>query len=172
MDRRLDYRDAVDFLVVDFLVVDFFADVDRAVVDRDFAEALLVVAFLAVELFAVELFAVELFVVDFPAVDFFAVDVFFFAVLRDEPRALDFDRPEREAAARTGASGRSTRSATGSGCTPFGSSSTARSAASARSARTSEMTRAGCRAREAWTRFVRSTTNMSRSGSIQMDVPV
>src|SRR3954469_20513905 len=49
---------------------------------------------------------------------------------------------------------------------------TASAAASARSARTSLITLAGRRARAACTRFVSSTTNMSRSGSIQSDVPV
>ena len=56
--------------------------------------------------------------------------------------------------------------------TPPSSSVTASAAASARSARTSLMTFAGRRALAAWTRLVRSTTNMSRSGSIQSDVPV
>ena len=49
---------------------------------------------------------------------------------------------------------------------------TASAAASARSARTSLITFAGRRARAACTRFVSSTTNISRSGSIQSDVPV
>lgn len=49
---------------------------------------------------------------------------------------------------------------------------TARAAASARSARTSLITFAGRRARAACTRFVSRTTNISRSGSIQSDVPV
>ena len=49
---------------------------------------------------------------------------------------------------------------------------TASAAASARSARTSLITLAGRRARAACTRFVSSTTNISRSGSIQSEVPV
>lgn len=49
---------------------------------------------------------------------------------------------------------------------------TAAAAASARSARTSEMTFDGRRALAACTRLVSSTTNMSRSGSIQSEVPV
>ena len=48
---------------------------------------------------------------------------------------------------------------------------TAHAEASARSARTSEITRSGRRARDSKTRLVSSTTNMSRSGSIQIDVP-
>jgi hypothetical protein len=51
-------------------------------------------------------------------------------------------------------------------------STTASTAASDRSARTSAMTFPGCAARAAWTRLVSSTTNISRSGSIHIDVPV
>ena len=53
-----------------------------------------------------------------------------------------------------------------------GSSVTEAAAASAKSARTSEMTFDGRRAFAACTRFVSSTTNISRFGSIQRDVPV
>src|SRR5512140_561984 len=53
-----------------------------------------------------------------------------------------------------------------------GSSVTATAAASVRSARTSAITLAGWRARAACTRLVSRITNISRSGSIQRDVPV
>jgi len=51
-------------------------------------------------------------------------------------------------------------------------SSTESAAASARSARTSAITFDGRRARAAWTRLVSRTTNICRSGSIQIEVPV
>ena len=66
----------------------------------------------------------------------------------------------------------SARNVRGMAITFSGLSTTDATAASARSARTSEITLAGRRARAAWTRFVSSRTNICRSGSIQIDVPV
>ena len=66
----------------------------------------------------------------------------------------------------------SARKVRGMAITLSGLSTTEATAASARSARTSEITLAGRRARAAWTRFVSSSTNICRSGSIQIDVPV
>ena len=82
--------------------------------------------------------------------------------------------PSASACTRDGSSpprGRRGTSRASRGC-PACESVTARAAASARSARTSVITFAGRRARAACTRFVSSTTNISRSGSIQSDVPV
>ena len=66
----------------------------------------------------------------------------------------------------------SARNVCGIEITLSGLSTTDATAASARSARTSEITLAGRRARAAWTRFVSSRTNICRSGSIQIEVPV
>ena len=155
---------AVDFFAVDFAAVDLDFDDDF---EDDFEDDFDALAedFDLDEDFALDFDALA----DFEDFDFEALDV----LPRDgraEPRPLFFF--ERDDVERERLCGRSTRSETGSARTPFGSSSTATSAASARSARTSEMTLAGWRAREAWTRFVSSTTNMSRSGSIQIEVPV
>src|ERR1035437_30938 len=67
---------------------------------------------------------------------------------------------------------RSARNDAGISATARFSSVTARAAASARSARTSAITLDGRRALAAWTRFVSRMTNMSRSGSIHIEVPV
>ena len=66
----------------------------------------------------------------------------------------------------------SARNVRGMAMTLSGLSTTDATAASARSARTSDITLAGRRARAAWTRFVSRSTNICRSGSIQIDVPV
>jgi hypothetical protein len=66
----------------------------------------------------------------------------------------------------------SARNAFGIASTGVGPSITARTAASDRSDLTSAMILAGRCAFAACTRFVSSTTNISRSGSIQIDVPV
>ena len=123
------------------------------------------------ELFLAELDLAELF--------FEALDVVFFAVLFLERldvllRAEDLLRDDlpRVTSARFQPIASSARKAAGIARTPVGPSRTASTAASARSARTSEITLAGRLARAACTRFVRRITNISRSGSIQMDVPV
>ena len=66
----------------------------------------------------------------------------------------------------------SARNVRGMAMTLSGLSTTDATAASARSARTSDITLAGRRARAAWTRFVSRSTNICRSGSIQIEVPV
>jgi len=149
--------------------------------------------------FAFELFAAELFVEDFDPEGFdaelFDVDDFGFAadallddafvpLLLADAFAFDEDALLRAARARAALLARalrvgrfqptalSARNVRGIEMTLSGLSTTAAAAASARSARTSEMTFAGRRARAACTRFVSSNTNISRSGSIQIDVPV
>ena len=125
-----------------------------------------------------------------PADDFFAegleVDPFeadafpelaerFFAVLVDDVAFRPLAERDLLRAERTGRfqpTALSARNVCGIEMTLSGLSITAAAAASARSARTSEMTLAGRRARAACTLFVSSRTNICRSGSIQMDVPV
>jgi hypothetical protein len=143
---------------------------------------------LGAELFDAELFDAELFdadalgdaLADELAVDFFALPDFDAELLEDERLAADAlllrDAWLRDLrAVRTGRfqpTALSARNVCGIEITLSGLSTTEATAASARSARTSEMTLAGRRARAAWTRFVSSSTNICRSGSIQIDVPV
>jgi hypothetical protein len=89
----------------------------------------------------------------------------------DLARRLRAER-ERVYSGRFQPTARSARNDRGMLSIPSSESVTARAAASARSARTSLITFAGRRARAACTRFVSSTTNISRSGSIQSEVPV
>jgi hypothetical protein len=138
-----------------------------------------------VEGLAADFDAVDFDAVDFDAVDFDAVDFagdFFAVAFELEP----FDaalrvavglrlRAERDRATRVGRfqpTALSARNVRGIERMFSGLSITAAAAASARSARTSEITFAGRRARAAWTRFVSRRTNIWRSGSIQIDVPV
>ena len=94
---------------------------------------------------------------------------------RDD-RAADLERlraeRERVYTGRFQPTARSARNDAGMLRMPVCESVTASAAASARSARTSLITFAGRRAFAACTRLVSSTTNISRSGSIQSDVPV
>jgi hypothetical protein len=149
------------------------------------------------ELFALELFAVELFVEDFDDdgldAELFAEDDFDAVALLEElffplllAEVFDFDDDALLRAARLRAAllaralrvGRfqptalSARKVRGIETMLSGLSIIAAAAASARSARTSAITFAGRRARAACTRFVSRSTNISRSGSIQIDVPV
>ena len=139
-----------------FFVVDFFADaLLREVLD--------------------ECFAVDLDFEDLERADLdFLVDTLVHRTLVRLLRAL---RARIALVHRTGLgfvhpSSVSARNATGIARTGVGPSITARTAASERSERTSAMIFAGRCAFAACTRFVSSTTNISRSGSIQIDVPV
>jgi hypothetical protein len=129
------------------------------VLDADFFTVAVVLAFLATGFFAEVFFTTAFFVVDFLTGAFRA----------DARRALAF-------LVRLGAVFQplalSARNVAGIATASVGSSVTAAEAASARSARTSEITFAGRRAFAECTRLVSSTTNMSRLGSIQSDVPV
>ena len=148
--------DAVFFEPDDFAVDDF--DVD------DFAADGFAVLFAVVPDFATGFFAV-----DFADFEDFEV------TLLDDVGFLLFAERDLLRATRTGRfqpTALSARKVVGIERMFSGLSITAAAAASARSARTSEMTLAGRRARAAWTRFVRSSTNICRSGSIQIDVPV
>ena len=117
---------------------------------------------------------------DFDALAFFDFEALAFDLALCAERADERDdlarrlRAERERvySGRFHPTARSARNDRGMSRMPRFESVTARAAASARSARTSLITFAGRRARAACTRFVSSTTNISRSGSIQSDVPV
>ena len=141
-------------------------------------------AVFAVEALEPELFDADDFAVDDAdgfAADFDAVAEGLFAV-DFEPELFDDDalaecdvRPRDLRATRTGRFqpvALSARNVRGIEMMLSGLSTTAAATASARSARTSEITFAGRRARAACTRFVSSRTNVWRSGSIQIDVPV
>src|ERR1035437_4580140 len=105
-----------------------------------------------------------------PAVVDAAVDAFTAA---DGRLIIPLRRAERATrTARFQPTARSARNETGISATARVASVTARAAASARSARTSAMTFAAPFARASCTRFVSRITNISRSGSIQIDVPV
>lgn len=156
-------------------VVNLEAD-DRALLLRaalDGVPLLAEVADLAVDDLAEDGFDVVDLALDFLAV----VDLAGLALDLEEARlvvalARLFERLERERrTARFQPSARSARNDAGMAriCSV---SSTDSAAASARSARTSAITLAGRRARAACTRLVRRTTNISRSGSIHIDVPV
>jgi len=152
--------DAVLLAPDDFAVDDFDVD-DLAAAGF---EVLLAVLFAAVPDFATGFFAV-----DFEDFEDFE------ATLLDDVGFRLFAERDLLRATRTGRfqpTALSARNVVGIDRIFSGLSITAAAAASARSARTSEMTLAGRRARAAWTRFVRSSTNICRSGSIQIDVPV
>jgi hypothetical protein len=80
----------------------------------------------------------------------------------DLPRRLRAERDRAACSGRFQPTARSARKERGMLRMPWSESVTASAAASARSARTSLITFAGRRARAAWTRFVSSTTNISR----------
>ena len=143
-----------------FAVVDFLADAD---LPRD-------VVFLAL---ALDLADFEDFDDRAEAFDFAVRDARADRDERDEDlaRRLRAER-ERVYTGRFQPTARSARNDAGMLRMPACESVTASAAASARSARTSLITFAGRRAFAAWTRFVNSTTNISRSGSIQSEVPV
>jgi len=146
------------------------------------------VCFLALDFFALDFFAVDFF--DFAdecladeAFDFAERDlddrafVVLVVVQRTRLRLLRAVRARMAFVQRTGfgavhPTSASARNALGIASTGVGPSITARTAASERSERTSAMILAGRCAFAACTRFVRSTTNISRSGSIQIEVPV
>ena len=113
-----------------------------------------------------------------PVADFddgFLAVAFFDALLFDAVALRLFAERALLRAVRTGRfqpAALSARKVVGIEMTLSGLSITEAATASARSARTSEITLAGRRARAAWTRLVSSRTNVCRSGSIQMDVPV
>ena len=134
---------------VDFTVVDF-AEIDFAVVD-DFPEALDVAVLTAAGFFLRA------------AARFAAAD------LRARADALLVRRPRN---GRFQSSATSARKLTGIANTPPGSSITASAAASDKSLRTSAITLLGRLAFAACTRLVSRMTNIWRSGSIQMLVPV
>jgi hypothetical protein len=151
---------------------------------------LVVVGFFAVTAFFFAVEDLDVLALDFDDADFLALALDFEALALDF-EALAFDlllraeraeradlarrlRAERERvySGRFHPTARSARNDRGMLSIPCSESVTARAAASARSARTSLITFAGRRARAACTRFVSSTTNISRSGSIQSEVPV
>jgi hypothetical protein len=140
-----------------FFVVDFFAvDLPRDLLDECFTDEL------------------------FDRDDFALADRDFFVetlVQRTRVRLLRALRARIALVQRTGfgrvqPASSSARNAVGIASTGVGPSITARTAASLRSERMSAMIFAGRCALAACTRFVSSTTNISRSGSIQIDVPV
>ena len=152
--------------------------------DDFFAEDFFDVAFFTVAFFFAEVdredFALALFE-DFDDFEDRAFELLALTVFADAQRTrlrlLRAVRPLTALVQRTGLglvhpAWSSARKEAGIARTGVGPSITARTAASERSERTSAMTFAGRCAFAACTRFVSRTTNISRSGSIQIDVPV
>jgi len=158
-------------VVVDFRVeADLLFDVDfLAEADLLFDAAFLVEADLLLDDFFAATFDFDDFEDLADAFDFAARDAR--AERDDLARRLRAER-ERVATGRFQPTARSARNDAGMLRMPSSESVTASAAASARSARTSLITFAGRRAFAACTRLVSSTTNISRSGSIQSEVPV